>query len=47
MNLRYRANKWDLYDAVGVASLYRKVGEYESDVSAQSVICAVIYLIVT
>ncbi|HHL0031825.1 TPA: hypothetical protein ACQZKW_005634, partial [Klebsiella pneumoniae] len=33
LNLRYRANKWDLYDAVGVASLYRKVGEYESDVS--------------
>ncbi|NIF34800.1 hypothetical protein F3J29_22070 [Enterobacter sp. Cy-643] len=33
LNLRYRANKWDLHDAAGVASLYRKVGEYGSDVS--------------
>lgn len=33
LNLRYRANKWDLHDATGVASLYRKVGEYDSGVS--------------
>lgn len=33
LNLRYCANTWDLHDAAGVASLYRKVGEYGSDVS--------------
>ncbi|HAX7190710.1 TPA: hypothetical protein JTN89_003639, partial [Escherichia coli] len=33
LNLRYRANTWDLHDAAGVASLYRKVGEYDSAVS--------------
>ncbi|EGT5760152.1 hypothetical protein AGJ18_01760 [Cronobacter sakazakii] len=33
LNLRYRANKWDLHDAAGVASLYRKIGENGSDVS--------------
>ncbi|HGY2795175.1 TPA: hypothetical protein ACNVTG_001978, partial [Citrobacter amalonaticus] len=33
LNLRYRANKWDLHDAAGVASFYRKIGEYDSDVS--------------
>lgn len=33
LNLRYRANKWDLYDAAGVASLYRSVGEYDSQIS--------------
>lgn len=33
LNLRYRANKWDLHDAEGVASLYRKVGEYGEDVN--------------
>lgn len=31
--LRYRDNKWDLHDAYGVASLYREVGEYGSEVS--------------
>ncbi len=30
LSLRYRANKWDLYDDSGVASLYRKIGEYGS-----------------
>ncbi|MCG7374157.1 hypothetical protein MHL40_15980 [Pseudomonas luteola] len=33
LNLRYRANKWDLHDDSGVASLYRKVGEYGSYIS--------------
>lgn len=33
LNLRYRANKWDLHDASGVASLYRKVGEDDSQIS--------------
>ncbi|WP_298621450.1 hypothetical protein [uncultured Zoogloea sp.] len=33
LNLRYRANKWDLHDASGVASLYREVGEYGSQIS--------------
>ncbi|WP_191487193.1 hypothetical protein [Pseudomonas sp. FEN] len=33
LSLRYRANKWDLYDASGVASLYREVGEHGSQVS--------------
>lgn len=30
LNLGYRAGKWDLHDAVGVASMYREVGEYRS-----------------
>lgn len=33
LGLRFRANKWDLHDALGVASLYREVGEYDSEVS--------------
>lgn len=33
LGLRYRANKWDLHDDSGVASLYRKVGEYGSQIS--------------
>jgi len=33
LSLRYRANKWDLHDAAGVASLYREVGEYGSQIS--------------
>lgn len=33
LNLRYRANKWDLHDALGVASLYREIGEYDSQIS--------------
>lgn len=33
LGLRYRANNWDLYDASGVASLYREVGEYGSQIS--------------
>lgn len=33
LSLRYRANKWDLHDASGAASLYREVGEYGSPVS--------------
>ena len=33
LSLRYRANKWDLHDASGVASLYREVGEHGSEVS--------------
>lgn len=33
LSLRYRANKWDLHDASGVASLYRKVGKYGSQIS--------------
>ena len=33
LNLRYCANKWDLHDAAGVASLYRKIDENGSDVS--------------
>lgn len=33
LSLRYRANKWDLHDASGVASLYREVGEYGSEIS--------------
>lgn len=33
LSLRYRANKWDLHDASGVASLYREVGEYDSQIS--------------
>jgi hypothetical protein len=30
LSLRYLANKWDLHDDSGVASLYREVGEYGS-----------------
>ncbi|MFF7400037.1 hypothetical protein ACFZAI_26545 [Achromobacter sp. NPDC008082] len=33
LNLRYRANKWDLHDASGAASLYREVGEDGSQIS--------------
>jgi hypothetical protein len=33
LSLRYRANKWDLHDASGVASLYRDIGEYGSQVN--------------
>ena len=33
LSLRYLANKWDLHDDSGVASLYREVGEYGSQVS--------------
>ncbi|AXA78105.1 hypothetical protein ACOTC8_10095 [Achromobacter xylosoxidans] len=33
LNLRYRARTWDLYDASGVASLYREVGEDDSQIS--------------
>lgn len=33
LNLRYRANKWDLHDASGVASLYREVGEDDAQIS--------------
>lgn len=33
LSLRYRADKWDLHDASGVASLYREVGEYGSQIS--------------
>ncbi|MDE1894546.1 MAG: hypothetical protein KGH90_09490 [Xanthomonadaceae bacterium] len=33
LSLRYRANKLDLRDASGVASLYRRVGEYGSQLS--------------
>lgn len=33
LSLRYRANKWDLHDDAGVASLCREVGEYGSEIS--------------
>jgi len=33
LGLRYRDNKWDLHDVSGVASLYREVGEYGSQIS--------------
>lgn len=33
LNLRYRWNKWDLHDASGAASLYREVGEGDSQIS--------------
>ncbi|MFK1566683.1 hypothetical protein ACIUX1_29275 [Pseudomonas aeruginosa] len=33
LSLRWQANKWDLHDASGVASLCRTVGEYGSQVS--------------
>jgi len=33
LSLRYRANKWDLHDASGLAPLYREVGEYGSQIS--------------
>lgn len=33
LNLHYRANKWDLHDASGVASLYREVGEDDSQIT--------------
>lgn len=33
LSLRYRANKCDLYDTSGLASIYREVGEYGSQVS--------------
>ncbi|MDX2298387.1 MAG: hypothetical protein NW204_01550 [Xanthomonadaceae bacterium] len=33
LGLRYRANKCDLHDASGVASLYREVGEYGSQIN--------------
>ncbi|UTV87724.1 hypothetical protein KDX00_04325 [Cobetia amphilecti] len=33
LSLRYHSSQWDLYDASGVASLYREVGEYGSQIS--------------
>lgn len=30
LNLKYRINTWDLHDELGMASLYREVGEYGS-----------------
>ncbi|PHV50033.1 hypothetical protein CSQ91_02210 [Janthinobacterium sp. BJB301] len=33
LSLRYRANKWDLHDDSGVASMYREVGEYGAQIS--------------
>lgn len=33
LDLRYRANTWDLHDASGVASLYREVGEHRGQSS--------------
>lgn len=33
LGLRYRADEWDLHDAAGVASMYREVGEYGSQIS--------------
>lgn len=33
LSLRFRASKWDLHDALGVASLYREVGEHDSAAS--------------
>jgi len=33
LSLTYWANKWDLHDASGVASLYREIGEYGSQIS--------------
>lgn len=33
LSLRYRDNKWDLHDAEGVASLYRKIGKCSSQIS--------------
>ncbi|HGX3311205.1 TPA: hypothetical protein ACNH8R_002230 [Pseudomonas aeruginosa] len=33
LSLRYRANKWDLHDASGVASMYREIGEYGSQIN--------------
>jgi len=33
LSLRYRANKWELHDAAGVASMYREVGEYGSQIN--------------
>ena len=33
LSLRYRANKLDLHDASGVASLYREIGEYGSQIN--------------
>jgi len=33
LNLQYREKKWDLYDASGVASLYREVGENDSQIT--------------
>ncbi len=33
LSLRYRANKWDLHDAAGVASVYREIGEYGSQLN--------------
>lgn len=33
LSLRYRTNKWDLHDSSGVASRYREVGEYGSQIS--------------
>lgn len=33
LSLRYCANKWDLHDASGVASLYREVGEFGSQIN--------------
>jgi hypothetical protein len=33
LNLRYRANTWDLHDASGVASLYREIREYGSHIN--------------
>lgn len=33
LSLRYQLNSWDLHDSAGVASLYREVGEYESEIN--------------
>lgn len=33
LSLRYSPNKWDLHDASGVASLYREIGEYGSQIN--------------
>ncbi|MDO4706506.1 MAG: hypothetical protein Q4A98_09930 [Comamonadaceae bacterium] len=35
LNLRYRENKWDLHDASGVASLYRKLGGNKLQISGR------------
>lgn len=35
LNLRYRENEWDLHDASGVASLYRKLGGDNLQISGQ------------
>ncbi|MET4615791.1 hypothetical protein ABIA71_001357 [Stenotrophomonas sp. 2619] len=33
LSLRYNENAWDLYDSSGVASMYREIGEYGSQLS--------------